>query len=86
MIRTVLGDAPVVSPASRQRLDPVLDPEHSGWFGPALARKDVRLAVDLARQGGAAVRLGPAADDLLTRLIDQGRDWPDLAAVIEAIQ
>lgn len=86
MIRTVLNEAPVVSPASRQRLDPVLDSEHSGWFGPALARKDVRLAVDLARQGGAAVRLGPAADDLLTRLIDQGHDWPDLAAVIEALQ
>lgn len=84
MIRTVLGDAPVVSPASRQRLEPVLDADHQGWFGPALARKDVRLAVELARQSGAEVRLGPAADELLTAVIERGRDWPDLAAVIEA--
>jgi len=75
----------VVSPSSRQRLDPLLDPKHPGWFSPELARKDVRLAVRLAERHGIPVRLGPAAENLLTTVISAGGQWPDFAAVIEAL-
>jgi 3-hydroxyisobutyrate dehydrogenase-like beta-hydroxyacid dehydrogenase len=85
LLREVFDDSPVVSPASRMRLETTLDPEHPGWFGPALARKDIRLALGLAKEGGAALRLGPAADELLTAILESGREWPDFAAVIEAL-
>jgi 3-hydroxyisobutyrate dehydrogenase-like beta-hydroxyacid dehydrogenase len=85
LIRKVFADSPVVSPSSRQRLDPLLDPKHPGWFSPELARKDIRLAVRLAERHGIPVRLGPAAENLLTTVITAGGEWPDFAAVIEAL-
>jgi 3-hydroxyisobutyrate dehydrogenase-like beta-hydroxyacid dehydrogenase len=85
LLRTLLAESPVLSFASNLRLDSVLDPTHPGWFSPALARKDLRLAIDLAEESGVGVRIGPATDALLTAVIDAGRDWPDFAAVIEAL-
>ena len=86
LIRSVMTDSGVVSPASKVRLASLLDDAHPGWFSPALARKDIRLAVDLARQGGIPARSGPAAEALLTTVIDEGTAWPDFAAVIEAFR
>jgi len=85
LIATVFAGSPVVSPSSRQRLDPLLDPNHPGWFSPELARKDLRLAVRLAERHGIPVRLGPAVENLLTTVINAGGQWPDFAAVIEAL-
>ena len=51
VIRSVMTDSGAVSLASKVRLASLLDDAHSGWFSPALARKDIRLAVDLASQG-----------------------------------
>jgi 3-hydroxyisobutyrate dehydrogenase len=84
-LRTLLADSPVLSAASNLRLDSLLDATHPGWFSPALARKDLRLAIDLAEETGVGVRIGPAAEALLTSVIDAGGDWPDFAAVIEAL-
>lgn len=84
LIQSVMADSGVVSPASKVRLASLLDGAHPGWFSPALARKDVRLAIDLASQAGIPARSGPAAEALLTTVIDAGRQWPDFAAVIEA--
>jgi len=84
-LRTLLADSPVVSLATNLRLDSLLDATHPGWFSPALARKDLRLAIDLAEETGIGVRIGPAAEALLTTVIDAGGEWPDFAAVIEAL-
>jgi 3-hydroxyisobutyrate dehydrogenase-like beta-hydroxyacid dehydrogenase len=84
-LRTLLAESPVVSLASNLRLDSLLDASHPGWFSPALARKDLRLAIDLAEATGVGVRIGPAAEALLTTVIDAGQEWPDFAAVIEAL-
>ena len=84
-LRTLLADSPVVSLAANLRLDSLLDATHPGWFSPALARKDLRLAIDLARETGVGVRIGPATESLLTSVIDAGGEWPDFAAVIEAL-
>ena len=40
----------MISLASNLRLDSLLDETHPGWFSPALARKDLRLAIDLAEE------------------------------------
>ena len=84
-LRALLADSPVVSVASNLRLDSLLDVTHPGWFSPALARKDLRLAIDLAEETGVGVRIGPAAESLLTTVIDAGGEWPDFTAMIEAL-
>ena len=86
LLKNTLGQSFVVSPASQVRLDSLFDGAHPGWFGPELARKDVRLAVALAERAGVGVRIGPATDALLSDVIDGGRQWPDFTAVIEALQ
>ena len=85
LLRALLADSPIVSVASSLRLDSLLDATHPGWFSPTLARKDLRLAIDLAEEAGVGVRIGPAAETLLTTVIDAGGQWPDFAAVIEAL-
>lgn len=82
-LAAALAESPVMSPAARMRLGPVLDPHHPGWFGPALARKDVRLAAGLAADAATGAPLAEAADRLLSRVLELG-DWPDFAAVAEA--
>ena len=85
LLNGVLADSFVVSAASKVRLESLFDHSHPGWFSPWLARKDVRLAVDLAERAGVELRVGPATDALLTSVIDAGVQWPDFAAVIEAL-
>jgi 3-hydroxyisobutyrate dehydrogenase len=85
LLQNVLAESPVISAASAIRLKSVIDRGHPGWFSPTLARKDLRLAVGLAQQRGLSVRIGPAADALLTTVIDSGEEWPDFSAVIEAL-
>ncbi len=84
-LRTLLADSPVISLSSNLRLESLLDARHPGWFSPALARKDLRLAIDLAEEIGVGVRIGPAVEALLTTVIDAGGEWPDFTAVIEAL-
>jgi 3-hydroxyisobutyrate dehydrogenase len=85
LLKSLLADSPLVSLASGLRLDSILDAAHPGWFSPTLARKDLRLAIGLAEEAGVGVRVGPAAEALLTTVIDGGGQWPDFAAVIEAL-
>src|ERR1700722_262175 len=85
LLKSLLADSPLVSLASSLRLESLLDATHPGWFSPALARKDLRLAIDLAKETQVGVRIGPAAEALLTTVIDAGDQWPDFAAVIEAL-
>ncbi len=85
LLRTVFAESPVVSQTTRIRMETVLSQDHPGWFAPELARKDARLAVRLAGSVGVPVRLSPAAENLLTAVIEAGGHWPDFAAVIEAL-
>jgi 3-hydroxyisobutyrate dehydrogenase-like beta-hydroxyacid dehydrogenase len=84
LVRAVFAESPVVSPTSRLRLENLLDSGHPGWFPPALARKDLALARELGERGGVPARMAPAAEELLTSVIDSGMKWPDFSAVIEA--
>jgi 3-hydroxyisobutyrate dehydrogenase-like beta-hydroxyacid dehydrogenase len=86
LLKRILEESPLVAAANKLRLPSLFDGAHPGWFTPALARKDLRLAIDLAREGEVGVRLGPAAEAMLTKVIDNGQQWPDFAAVIEALK
>jgi 3-hydroxyisobutyrate dehydrogenase len=84
LLKGLFSESFVVSPASKVRLESLFNEEHPGWFTPALARKDVRLAVSLADEAGVGARIGPATDLLLSTVVDSDRAWPDFSAVIEA--
>ncbi len=84
LLKGVFADSFVVSPASKVRLESLFDDSHPGWFTPALARKDVRLAIGLAEHAEVGVRIGPATQTLLSAVIDADDSWPDFSAVIEA--
>jgi 3-hydroxyisobutyrate dehydrogenase len=85
LLKRLFTDSFVVSPASKVRLESLFDESHPGWFTPALARKDVRLAVGLASEAEVGVRIGPATEALLSDVIDTNDSWPDFTAVIEAL-
>jgi 3-hydroxyisobutyrate dehydrogenase-like beta-hydroxyacid dehydrogenase len=85
LLKGVLSESFVVSPATKVRLDSLFDPTHPGWFTPALARKDVRLAVGLAEDAQVEVRIGPATEALLSTAMNAYDSWPDFTAVIEAL-
>lgn len=85
LLKDVFSNSFVVSAASKVRLDSLFDESHPGWFTPALARKDVKLAVGLAEQVGVGVRVGPATEALLSTIIEADATWPDFSAVIEAL-
>jgi 3-hydroxyisobutyrate dehydrogenase-like beta-hydroxyacid dehydrogenase len=85
LLKGLLTDGPLLSAASSLRLDGALDATPPGWFSPTLARKDLRLALDLAEEAGVGARIGPAAEALLTTVIDADGQWPDFTAVIEAL-
>jgi 3-hydroxyisobutyrate dehydrogenase-like beta-hydroxyacid dehydrogenase len=85
LLKGVLADSFVVSPASKVRLDSLFDASHPGWFTPALACKDVRLAIGLAEEADVGVRIGPATEALLSAVIETNDSWPDFSAVIEAL-
>ncbi len=86
LIKGIFAESPVVSVASAIRLESIMAKDHEGWFSPALARKDVLLAIDLARASGLGVRIGPATEALLSRVDeDDSTKWPDFSAVIEAL-
>jgi 3-hydroxyisobutyrate dehydrogenase len=86
LLRTVFAHSPVISMATQARLDSLLSTAHPGWFGPALARKDIRLALALATQTGVPVEVGPATERLLSGVTDHDPAWPDFTAVIEALR
>jgi 3-hydroxyisobutyrate dehydrogenase len=84
LLRAVFTDSPFVSQTTRARMDAIFDPRHPGGLSPELARKDVRLAAEMAERRGMPARLGPAAESLLSAVVNSGQEWPDFTAVIEA--
>lgn len=63
-LRRLLGDSPMVAPGWKNRFEGVLTGDQELLWTTVLGEKDAGLAVDLARSGGAELRLTPAARDL----------------------
>jgi len=84
---TELFHASAMVPVGLQnRLADVLGGDHRGWFPIPLARKDIRLAVELGRETGLDLQLA-ATTDLVYRQAEQlGHPDNDVAAVVEAVR
>lgn len=82
--RTMTGSA-IGSPMLQARAPLVLDlPEHA-WFDMQLMHKDIRLALDAARQSGVPLPAATAADGALRQAEEMGYGHRDIAGLFQAL-
>jgi 3-hydroxyisobutyrate dehydrogenase len=81
-IRRVFAEHPLVAPALRNRFEAVLTGATDGWFSVALGRKDVDLALTMARRDAAGrLGAGEASRAAYDEAVAQGLADADIAAV-----
>jgi len=86
LLRELFGPNPTVSPAQAQRLDDLLEGDHQGWFAARLGAKDVRLARQLAEEGGLSLPVAAVIEGRYDALDGLGLGDADIAAVIELLR
>jgi 3-hydroxyisobutyrate dehydrogenase-like beta-hydroxyacid dehydrogenase len=77
----LLGEAPVVAPALRNRFEAVLKASGPAWWTTLLAAKDARLAVETAGAAGKDLPLASVVRDLYQAAADSGFADQDMVAV-----
>lgn len=85
-LREVFGGSPAVAPGTQVRLEDILHGDHAGWWTLVLARKDLGLALQLARGAGLELPLADAGAGLIARGIDAGYGELDLGAMAEVLR
>ena len=87
MVRDVLGSHPMVPTGLLNRLDDLIDGDHTrGWFDTTLGAKDLALFVDLAAAHGVDPVLAELARDRYLAAADSGLSSLDAAAVVELLR
>jgi 3-hydroxyisobutyrate dehydrogenase-like beta-hydroxyacid dehydrogenase len=86
LIRSFLGQLPLVSPALHNRLDDIISGDHDGWFSTTLGAKDVRLAERLAGSHGLQLPLADAVRRRFEEAAAQGWADADIGAVVELLR
>jgi len=61
------------------------DRDYEGGFAAALMLKDLRLAMDAAKEAGAYTPMGCEAEELYQRFVDRGGGTKDFSALIKMI-
>jgi len=61
------------------------DRNYEGGFAAALMLKDLRLAMDAAKEAGAYTPMGGEAEELYQRFVDRGGGTKDFSAIIKMI-
>jgi 3-hydroxyisobutyrate dehydrogenase-like beta-hydroxyacid dehydrogenase len=81
----VMTASPIGSPMLKLRAPLVLDLPREAWFDVGLMRKDIRLALAMARTLGIPLPSTGVADEMLTRAIELGYEHRDIAALFEVL-
>jgi 3-hydroxyisobutyrate dehydrogenase len=61
------------------------DRDYEGGFAAALMLKDLKLAMDAAKEAGAYTPMGGEAEELYQRFVDRGGGTKDFSAIIKMI-
>jgi 3-hydroxyisobutyrate dehydrogenase len=61
------------------------DRNYEGGFAAALMLKDLKLAMDAAKEAGAYTPMGGEAEELFQRFVDRGGAGKDFSAIIQMI-
>jgi 3-hydroxyisobutyrate dehydrogenase-like beta-hydroxyacid dehydrogenase len=80
-----MTESAIGSPMLKARLPLVLElPEHA-WFDMQLMHKDIRLALEAARESGAPLPAALAADSVLARAEEMGFGHRDIAGLFQVL-
>lgn len=80
-----MAAAPIGSPMLKARVPLVLDLPEQPWFDMRLMHKDIRLALDAAREPGITLPTASAADSTLTMAEEMGYGHRDIAGFLEVL-
>jgi 3-hydroxyisobutyrate dehydrogenase-like beta-hydroxyacid dehydrogenase len=80
-----MAASPIGSPMLKARVPLVLDLPEQPWFDMRLMHKDIRLALEAAREPGIALPTASAADSMLTTAEELGYGHRDIAGFLEVL-
>jgi 3-hydroxyisobutyrate dehydrogenase-like beta-hydroxyacid dehydrogenase len=81
----VMTESPIGSPMLKARAPLILDLPDEAWFDVTLMHKDIRLALEAAREVDAPTPTATVADEVLTAAEKLGYGHRDIAALFEAL-
>jgi 3-hydroxyisobutyrate dehydrogenase-like beta-hydroxyacid dehydrogenase len=81
----VMTESPIGSPMLKARSPLVLDLPEDAWFDIGLMHKDIRLALDTARQLDVPLPSARAADEALAKADELGYEHRDIAGLFEVL-
>lgn len=81
----VMSATPIGSPMLKARMPLLLDLPEQAWFDVAMMQKDIRLALEAAREVDLPLPSAAAADQMLTRARELGYEQRDIAALHEVL-
>jgi 3-hydroxyisobutyrate dehydrogenase-like beta-hydroxyacid dehydrogenase len=80
-----MAASPIGSPMLQARVPLVLDlPEHA-WFDMQFMHKDIRLALEAARESGVPLPAATAADSMLSQAEELGYGRRDIAGLFQVL-
>jgi 3-hydroxyisobutyrate dehydrogenase-like beta-hydroxyacid dehydrogenase len=82
----IMEASPIGSPMLRARASIILDPPEEAWFDLRFMHKDIKLALDTARELGIPLPTAERADEVLERAEALGYERRDLAALFQALE
>jgi 3-hydroxyisobutyrate dehydrogenase-like beta-hydroxyacid dehydrogenase len=80
-----MSASPIGSPMLKARVPLVLDLPEQPWFDMRLMHKDIRLALEAARESGIPLPAASAADSMLTQAEEMGYGHRDIAGFLEVL-
>ena len=81
----VMTGSAIGSPMLKARAPLVLDLPDDAWFDVGLMRKDIRLALEAARERDVPLPSAGVADDVLARAAELGYEHRDIAAIFQVL-
>jgi 3-hydroxyisobutyrate dehydrogenase-like beta-hydroxyacid dehydrogenase len=84
-VATMTGSA-IGSPMLRTRAPLVLDLPEQAWFDVQLMHKDIRLALDAARESHIPLPSAAVADSMLSWAAELGYEHRDIAALFQVLE
>jgi 3-hydroxyisobutyrate dehydrogenase-like beta-hydroxyacid dehydrogenase len=80
-----MTDSAIGSPMLKTRAPLVLDLPGQAWFDVELMHKDIRLALEAARETGVALPSASVADSMLSTAAQMGYGHRDIAALYQVL-
>ena len=81
----VMAESPIGSPMLKARVPLLLDLPQEAWFDVGLMRKDIDLALVMAKDLDTAAPAAGVAHDVLSKAVEQGFEHRDIAALLPTL-